>query len=74
MQKVKEISYPIIKVCHPQMNKNKTFEIQIKYFTEKHLVMIPNITQHVPELNSCKQKSGSLCIIKHMLNTFTVLQ
>ena len=51
-----------IKVCHPQMNKNENFEIQIKYFTEKHLVMIPNIIQHVPlypihpvpELNSHK--------------------
>ena len=49
------------------MNKNKNFEIQIEYFTEKHPVMIPNITQHVPlypihpvpELNSCKQKHGS---------------
>ena len=44
------------------MNKNKNFEIQIKYFTEKHPVMIPNIIPHVPlypihpvpELNSCK--------------------
>ena len=38
-----ESPYPIAKVCHPQMNKNKNFEIQIEYFTEKHLVM-----QHVP--------------------------
>ena len=50
MQKVKEISLP------------HYFEIQIEYFTEKHLVMIPNIIQHVPlypihpvpELNSRK--------------------
>ena len=64
------------------MNKNKNFEIQMEYFTEKHLVMIPNIIQHVPlhpihpvpELNSHKQKSGSLCITKHTLNTFIVLQ
>ena len=47
---------------HSLPAKNKNFEIQIKYFTEKHLVMIPNIIQHVPlypihpvpELNSRK--------------------
>ena len=41
--------------------KNKNFQIQIEYFTEKHVV-IPNTIQHVPlypihpvpELNSCK--------------------
>ena len=46
--------------------KNKNFEIQIEYFTEKHVV-IPNTIQHVPlypihpvpELNSCKQKSSN---------------
>ena len=59
---------------HSLPAKNKNFEIQIKCFTEIHLVMIPNIIQHVPlypiqhvplypihpvpELNSHKQKHG----------------
>ena len=47
---------------HSLPAKNTNLEIQIKYFTEIDLVMIPNIIQHVPlypihpvpELNSCK--------------------
>ena len=52
---------------HSLPAKNTNFEIQIEYFTEIDLVMIPNIIQHVPlypihpvpELNSRKQKCGS---------------
>ena len=33
---------------HSLPAKNKNFEIQIEYFTEKHPVMIPNIIQYVP--------------------------
>ena len=52
---------------HSLPAEHKNFEIQIKYFTEIDLVMIPNIIQHVPlypihpvpELNSHKQKCGS---------------
>ena len=52
---------------HSLPAKNTNFEIQIEYFTEIHLVMIPNIIQHVPlypiytvpELNSHKRKRGS---------------
>ena len=65
---------------HSLPAKNTNLEIQIEYFTEIDLVMIPNFIQHVPlysihpvpELNSCKQKCGSQCIIKHTLNTLTV--
>ena len=47
--------------------KYTNLEIQIEYFTEIDLVVIPNIIQHVPlypihpvpELNSHKQKCGS---------------
>ena len=47
---------------HSLPAKNTNLEIQIGYFTEIDLVMIPNIIQHVPlypihpvpELNSCK--------------------
>ena len=52
---------------HSLPAKNTNLEIQIEYFTEIDLVMIPNIKQHVPlypihpvpELNSCKRKHGS---------------
>ena len=63
----KMINIDLNKFQHSLPAKNKNFEIQIEYFTEKHLVMISNIIQHVtlypihpvPELNSRKQKSGS---------------
>ena len=63
----KMINIDLNEFRHSLPAKNKNFEIQIEYFTEKHLVMIPNIIQHVPiypihpvpELNSHKQKSGS---------------
>ena len=63
----KMINIDLNEFWHSLPAKNKNFEIQIKYFTEIHLVMIPNIIQHVPlypihpvpELNSCKQKCGS---------------
>ena len=52
---------------HSLPGTNSNLEIQIEYFTEIDLVMIPNIIQHVPlypihpvpELNSCQQKCGS---------------
>ena len=54
---------------HSLPAKNTNLEIQIEYFTEIDLIMIPNIIQHVPlypihpvpELNSCKQKCSSQC-------------
>ena len=58
----KMINIDLNKFRHSLPAKNKNFEIQIEYFTEIHLVIIPNIIQHVPlypihpvpELNSCK--------------------
>ena len=58
----KMINIDLNEFQHSLPAKNKTFEIQIKYFTEIDLAMIPNIIQHVPlypihpvpELNSCK--------------------
>ena len=58
----KMINIDLNKFWHSLPAKNKNFEIQIKYFTEKHVV-IPNTIQHVPiypihpvpELNSCKR-------------------
>ena len=52
---------------HSLPAKNTNLEIQMKYFTEIDLVMIPNIIQHVPlypihpvpELNSRKRKRSS---------------
>ena len=63
----KMINIDLNEFRHSLSAKNKNFEIQIKYFTEIDLVMIPNIIQHVPlypihpvpELNSCKRKYGS---------------
>ena len=63
----KMINIDLNKFWHSLPAKNTNLEIQIKYFTEIDLVMIPNIIQHVPlypihpvpELNSCKQKHGS---------------
>ena len=63
----KMINIDLNEFRHSLPAKNKSFEMKIKYFTEKHLVMIPNIIQHVPlypihpvpGLNSPKQKSGS---------------
>ena len=62
----KMINIDLNEFQHSLPAKNKNFEIQIEYFTEKHAI-IPNIIQHVllypmypvPEINSCKQKSGS---------------
>ena len=63
----KMINIDLNEFWHSLPAKNKSFEIQFKYFTEKHLVLIPNIIQHVslypthpvPELNSREQKSCS---------------
>ena len=63
----KMINIDLNEFQHSLPAKNKNFEIQIEYFTEKHPNMIPNIIQHVPlypihpvpELNSHKLKSGS---------------
>ena len=57
----KMINIDLNEFWHSLPVKNKNFAIQIEYFTEIDLVMIPNI-QHVPlypihpgpELNSCK--------------------
>ena len=62
----KMINIDLNEFQHSLLAKNKNYEIQIKYFTEIHAV-IPNTMQHVPlypihpvpELNSCKQKSGN---------------
>ena len=58
----KMINIDLNEFQHSLPAKNKNFEIQIEYFTEIHLVMIPNTIQHVPlypihpvpELNPCK--------------------
>ena len=63
----KMISIDLNEFWHSLPAKNTNLEIQIKYFTEIDLVMMPNIIQHVPlypihpvpELNSCKRKCGS---------------
>ena len=63
----KMIDIDLNKFWHSLPAKNTNLEIQIEYFTEIDLVMIPNIIQYVPlypihpvpELNSCKQKHGS---------------
>ena len=60
----KMINIDLNKFRHSLPAKNTNLEIQIKYFTEIDLVMIPNIIQHVPlypihpvpELDSRKQK------------------
>ena len=60
----KMINIDLNKFRHSLPTKNTNLEIQIKYFTEIDLVMIPNIIQHVPlypihpvpELDSRKQK------------------
>ena len=44
----KMINIDLNEFWHSLPAKNKNFEIQIEYFTEKHLIMIPNIIQHVP--------------------------
>ena len=44
----KMINIDLNEFWHSLPAKNTNFEIQIKYFTEIHLVMIPNIIQHVP--------------------------
>ena len=44
----KMINIDLNKFWHSLPAKHKYFEIQIKYFTEIDLVMIPNIIQHVP--------------------------
>ena len=44
----KMINIDLNEFQHSLPVKNKNFEIQIKYFTEIHLVMIPNIIKHVP--------------------------
>ena len=57
----KMINIDLNKFWHSIPAKSKNSEIQIEYFTEKHVV-IPNTMQHVPlysihpvpELNSCK--------------------
>ena len=59
----KMINIDLNEFRHSLPAKNKNFEIQNEYFTEIHLVMIPNIIQHVPlypihpvpELNSHKR-------------------
>ena len=58
----KMINIDLNKFWHSLPAKNTNIEIQIEYFTEIDLVMIPNIMQHVllypihpvPELNSRK--------------------
>ena len=63
----KMIDIDLNKFRHSLPAKNTNLEIQIKYFTEIDLVMIPNVIQHVPlypihpvpELNSRKPKHGS---------------
>ena len=63
----KMINIDLNEFWHSLPAKNTNLEIQIEYFTEIDLVMIPNIIQHVPlypihpvpELNSHKQKLGS---------------
>ena len=58
----KMINIDLNEFQHSLSAKNTNFEIQIEYFTEIDLVMIPNIIQHiplypihpVPELNSHK--------------------
>ena len=59
---IKMIDIDLNMFWHSPPAKNTNLEIQIEYFTEIYLVMIPNIIQHVPlypihpvpELNSCK--------------------
>ena len=63
----KMINIDLNEFQHSLPAKNTNLEIEIEYFTEIALVMMPNIIQHVPlypihpvpELNSCKQKCGS---------------
>ena len=63
----KMINIDLNEFQHSLLAKNTNLEIQIEYFTETDLVMIPNIIQHVPlypihpvpELNSRKRKCGS---------------
>ena len=64
----KMINIDLNEFWHSLSARNTNLEIQIKYFTEIDLVMIPNIIQHVPlypihpvpELNSCKRKLWQL--------------
>ena len=63
----KMINIDLNEFLHSLPAKNTNLEIQVKYFTEIDLAMIPNIIQHVPlypihpvpELNSRKRKRGS---------------
>ena len=59
----KMINIDLNEFQHSLPAKNNNFEIQIKYFTEIHPVIIQHVPLYpihpVPELNSCKQKSGS---------------
>ena len=63
----KMINIDLNEFWHSLPAKNTNLEIQIEYFTEIDLVMIPNIIQHgplypihpVPELNSRKRKCCS---------------